>query len=77
MRSTFDTDVASGKSRVKQGYTTSGPVSSWDVKNVLPGPEAPKCNIWAIGGSCTPGQIEALANGTAEVVDFNVVSPAE
>lgn len=75
MRTIFGTDVATGKRRANHNYTTSGPVSSWDVKNVLPEPEAPKCNVWAISAACTEGQIEALRNGTAVVRDYNVISP--
>lgn len=78
-RAVFSKDLATGRQStlgVFNDYSTSGPSSSFGIKNVLPAPPAFECNLFAVSTSCTAEQYEALANGTAEIVDFDVVKPS-
>ena len=81
-RAIFNTDLATGTISTRgpgghPDYATSGPESSFGIKNVLPVPPPPwACNLVDVVGTCTLEQYEALVNGTAEVVNFNVVKPA-
>jgi carboxypeptidase D len=74
-RSMLSLDVATGK-RTTSGpfnkYSSQGPLSSFGWKNKLPTPPPVDCNLYYISESCTVDQYAALANGTADVVDFNV-----
>lgn len=72
----FSKDVATGTQTVSSNYSTSGPSSSFGVKDKLPPPPPFNCNLYNVIGSCTIQQYEALQNGTAKVVDFNIVRPA-
>ena len=76
MRSMFGTDIATGEEKA-EGYQSQGPMSVRDVKNVLPPSPPVRCNVWEIPTSCTPNQVAALMNGSAEVVDSIVIDPAE
>ena len=77
-RATFNLDVATGKVRTTpgSGYSSTGPSSSFGIKNILPPPPAPECSIWDVVGSCSTDQTEALMNRTAVIEDFIVVQPA-
>ncbi|KAL1597741.1 hypothetical protein SLS60_008227 [Paraconiothyrium brasiliense] len=66
-------DVATGKIGLGDApYSSEGPVSSFEIKNVLPTPLENECYTWAVTDTCTAGQIAALANGTAVVRDYIV-----
>ncbi|KAI9727225.1 MAG: hypothetical protein M1834_008485 [Cirrosporium novae-zelandiae] len=79
MRAMFDTDIATGSistvSNADFKYQTSGPSSSWSIKNKLPEMPAIECNIWGLRYTCTDNQIEAVINGTAVVKDYIVLEP--
>ena len=73
-------DVATGKHRVDENYSTQGPA---DVSHIGVGPPTPpqepvECYVdyAPFSDRCSPEQIAALADGTAVVVDRVVVSPA-
>ena len=75
-RAMTNKDVASGKIDVRdKDVTTSGPGSSFNIRDTLP--EAPRvnCNIYDILSSCTNEQYEALLNGTAVIENFTVICP--
>ncbi|KAK5111187.1 hypothetical protein LTR85_012236 [Meristemomyces frigidus] len=76
----FDKDVATGRLSTKppfSNYTTHGPSSSFHIKNKLPSPPpAAACYLYYVGPTCTEDQYRALVNGTAEIVDFSIVTPA-
>ncbi|KAF2106173.1 Alpha/Beta hydrolase protein [Lophiotrema nucula] len=70
----FDKDVATGEVSGKN-YTSTGPTSSFGIKNVLPEGVGSECYTWAAPITCREEQIGALVNGTAEVEDFIVRKP--
>ena len=73
MRALSSVDIASGKtSTANSVYTTTGPSSTWAIKNQVPSSPAPVCYIWS-PSSCTDEQTTALQNGTAIVQDYVVV----
>ncbi|KAF2101322.1 putative carboxypeptidase S1 [Rhizodiscina lignyota] len=77
-RAMFRHDIATG-TRGKYGashYQSKGPASSWSIKNVLPPPPPPKCDLWAMSVTCTDDQIIAIENGTAIFDGVIVTSPA-
>lgn len=66
----FNTDVATGKlptSGAFNNYSTSGPSSSFSIKNKLPPSPPVDCNLWLVPSTCTMDQLYALGNGTAEI----------
>lgn len=58
-------------------YSTSGLESTWHIKNIPPAQAPEWCNPnWApLSFLCTDPQIQALADGTAVVLDGVVVEP--
>lgn len=78
-RAIFSQSLATGSQSdcgTMNDCTTSGPSSSFQIKNKLPPVPPFNCEWWSIAGTCTIEQYEALANNTAEVVDFNIIKPA-
>lgn len=76
-RSMFGKDVATGKVTVDSDYSSEGPLSSWATKNDVPDvTDANQCYILEPTDTCTDEQLMALADGSAEVKDFVVQSPA-
>ncbi|KAK5130957.1 hypothetical protein LTR08_001513 [Meristemomyces frigidus] len=77
-RAISDKDVATGElpTNGPGNYSTEGPQSSFHIKNELPEPPPISCYLWYVEQSCSVDQSLALANGTAEIVDFTVVEPA-
>lgn len=79
-RAMFNVDIATGKlptSGASNNYTTTGPLSSFSIKNKLPPSPPVDCNIWNLAPTCTLNQYYALGNGTAEIdAGGNVVKPA-
>ncbi|KAK5129276.1 hypothetical protein LTR08_003632 [Meristemomyces frigidus] len=57
-------------------YSTKGPASSFHIKNKLPAALPAACYLYSVASTCTVDQYLALLNGTAEIVDFSVVTPA-
>lgn len=76
--SVWSTDVATGKRKIRSNgtYGTRGASSAWGHFEMLPEVPEPVCDIWDVGTSCSEGQVEALVEGTAVIVDDVVVSPA-
>jgi len=74
----FDKDVATGSTdtsgNASQEYSSTGPQSSFGIKNLLP--EGPKneCYLWDAVVTCTEEEVVALRDGTAVVKDFILVS---
>ncbi|KXS97328.1 hypothetical protein AC578_10712 [Pseudocercospora eumusae] len=78
-RTMLNLDVATGKQSTMVGeYSTTGPASSFGIKNSLP-ESAPvgDCNLYSVASTCTLEQVLALEDGTAEVEEgsFRVVKP--
>ncbi|KAJ7347264.1 Alpha/Beta hydrolase protein [Mycena albidolilacea] len=74
-RAMFNTDVATGRiaTGAAANYTTTGPSSSFDIKNAVPPPPLPLCYTWDVFETCTDAQKLLLDNGSAVVRDFIVV----
>ena len=69
-------DVATGGLALTNcaNYSTTGPASSFAIKNKLPPPpQEAACYLWDIRETCTPDKKALLADGTAIVEDFVVV----
>ncbi|KAM0425682.1 hypothetical protein ACHAPT_008929 [Fusarium lateritium] len=74
----FRSDVATGKIELAKthGYASKGNASVRDVKNRLPKLIENVCYVLNPGDTCTPEQLRALEEGTAESEDWVVVKPA-
>ena len=80
MRTIQDQDIATGTISLGTGcdghkYTTTGPSSILDVKNVVPASLPIQCYLWQLSTTCTANQVEAVVNGTAVVKDYIVIEP--
>jgi hypothetical protein len=73
----FDKDVATGSvatnGNASYGYSSTGPESSFGIKNVLPTSPKNECYLWDVVVTCTEEEVSALRNGTAKVKDFILV----
>lgn len=74
-RATFGKDLATGK-KSSDGYSSVGPLDSFSIRHKLPPPPPVVCNLYAVFGSCTLQQYEALVKRIAKIVDWIVVKPA-
>jgi len=76
-RAIFGRDIATGDVAISANtnYSTTGPSSSFGVKNVTPPSPPSVCWLYQAAGSCTEEQQEALRNGTAVVKDYVIVWP--
>jgi hypothetical protein len=74
-RAMFNTDVATGRipTDAAANYTTTGPSSSFGIKNAVPSLPLPLCYTWDVMETCTDAQKLLLQNGSAVVQDFIVV----
>ncbi|KAH8728155.1 Alpha/Beta hydrolase protein [Phaeosphaeriaceae sp. PMI808] len=72
----FDKDVATGSltTNGNSSYSSTGPASSFGIKNELPPSPKSECYAWDATNTCTLAERLALANGTAVVKDFILVS---
>lgn len=72
----FDKDVARGNVTTggSVSYSSEGPTSSFGIKGVLPPSPRNECYLWNAVSSCTDEELKALANGSAVVKDFLLVS---
>lgn len=68
-------DVGTGETAADDAYSSEGPDTVFDVRHELPESRELVCYLYDVGLTCAPNQIEALAEGTAVVVDFAVVEP--
>ena len=77
-RSLNNLDVPNGNTSLlgNSDFSTNGPESSFQIKNVVPASPAPACYIWALSGTCTNDQQNAIVNGTAVVKNFLYVGQA-
>jgi hypothetical protein len=70
----FDKDVATGSidtsANASKGYSSTGPPSSFGIKNVLPVELKNQCYLWNALVTCTEEELAALMNGTAVIKDF-------
>jgi hypothetical protein len=71
----FDRDIATGGIDTLDGsYSSTGPESSFGIKNKLPPSPKSQCYVWDAVNTCTADELKALADGTAIVKDFILVS---
>ncbi|KAF2870669.1 Alpha/Beta hydrolase protein [Massariosphaeria phaeospora] len=72
----FDKDVATGSicTAGNSSYSSTGPQSSFGIKNQLPASPRNECYVWSEGITCTEMELLALADGSAVVRDFIVES---
>ena len=72
MRAMFNRDIATGTIDLSDNLTTTGPSSTWHIRNdVLPAPK-PICYI-LMPNSCTDDQLATLKNNTAIIKNYVVV----
>lgn len=71
-RATFGKDITTGLFTVDDEYTTSGPSSVFNIKNVIPEWPESKCYILATH-TCTAEQYAQVLNNTVRVKNFIVV----
>ncbi|KAF2215553.1 hypothetical protein CERZMDRAFT_93960 [Cercospora zeae-maydis SCOH1-5] len=74
-RSLLGFDVATGKRRTYDRYSTAGPKNSWHIRETLPEPPAFECSIFAVAESCTTEQYLALEDGSALIENGVVELP--
>lgn len=72
----FNKDVATGILDLKQNtsYSTSGPASSFHIKNELLLSPKNECYLWDAPLSCTDEQLLSIKNGTAVLKDYILVT---
>ncbi|KAI8653885.1 hypothetical protein LRP88_00374 [Fusarium phalaenopsidis] len=77
-RAMLRSDVATGEIKLAKtpNYASKGKASVRDVKNKLPELIENICYVLQPGDTCTPEQVKALKEGTAETEDWVVVKPA-
>jgi hypothetical protein len=75
MRALTNKDIATGRVSTtdNKDYSTTGPSSTWQIKNEVPDSPVPTCYVRAFASSCTPEQQKAVLNGTALVKDWVVI----
>jgi hypothetical protein len=71
----FNKDIATGRIDIagNSSYSSTGPESSFGIKNVLPPSPQNECYVWDIN-TCSPEERSALAAGTAVVKNFILTS---
>jgi hypothetical protein len=72
----FDSDVATGSVDVAKNtsYSSTGPESSFGIKNVLPPSLESECYLWDVVNTCTEEEVLALKSGNITVKDYFLVS---
>lgn len=76
-RSMFGKDVATGKIQSDSDYSSEGPASALGYRNNVPEvTDENQCYTYDPTDSCTDEQLQALADGSAEIQDFVVTCPA-
>ena len=68
-------DIPTGNISLSSNTTfqTSGPSSSFQIKNAVPSRPEPVCYVLEIDNTCTEDQTNSLLNGTALVHDYIVI----
>ena len=72
-RAMFNRDVATGSVQLSDNYSTSGPQSVRNIKNVAPKNPATVCYVLDLQDSCTDEQIQSVLDGSAVVKNYIVV----
>jgi hypothetical protein len=74
-RAMFHKDIATGDIAISESanYSTTGPSSSFQIKNAMPDNPPNICYTYMATTTCTTAQLARLQNGTAVVEDFVVV----
>lgn len=75
-RATFGLDIAEGLVQTTDDFATTGPKSTWDVKNAIPEQPVSRCNVLKLD-SCSPDLLEKVKQGKVVVKDFFVVGVIE
>lgn len=76
-RSMFGKDVATGRIPSNANYSSAGPASALETKNNVPEvTDENQCYTYDPTDSCTDEQLQALADGSAEIQNFVVTCPA-
>lgn len=73
MRAMFDKDIASGTIPLWNNYSTSGPSSTWHIKNTVPDPPEPECYILNPEWTCTDEVYATVKDNTALIKDYIVI----
>lgn len=74
-RAMFNKDIATGQVdvSVNPDYSTTGPSTTFQIKNQAPATQpAPLCYIWQ-PSTCTDEQYAAIENGTALIEDYVLI----
>src|SRR4051812_34431279 len=71
----LDKDVGTGSIDLNQNasYSSSGPVSSFGIKNELPSSPKNECYLWDAIITCTEEELLLLASGAAVMKDYMIV----
>ncbi|KAJ5087807.1 hypothetical protein N7456_011423, partial [Penicillium angulare] len=74
-RALFNRDLATGKINTARNssYSTSGPQSTWHIKNEILATPEPVCYILSLESTCSEDQIASVLNNTAVIKDYIVV----
>ncbi len=74
-RAIFGNDIATGNisTNSNQTYSSQGPSSSFQFKNVAPESPKAQCYILNLPGTCTADQQDSVLNGSALVHDYIVI----
>ena len=74
-RAMHNVDIATGNISLVENttYKTTGPSSSFEIKNKVPPFPEPTCYVLEILATCTDDQFESLLDGTAVVHDYIVI----
>ena len=67
------TDISNGEKAVTPNYSTTGPKSSFQIKNKMPVDPKKLCYTYSVLTTCTVQQIGQLAAGTAVVKNWVVL----
>lgn len=75
MRAMTNRAIATGNQSTTDNhtYSTTGPSSTWQIKNEVPDSPAPTCYVRALLATCTDDQIVAVLGETALVRDWIVI----
>ena len=78
-RAVFGKDIATGTFDMSGGayYTTAGPATTFQVKNVDPGSPSPQCYVWDMPNTCTDEQMESVLNGSGLVHNYILIDATQ
>ncbi|KAI9781133.1 MAG: hypothetical protein M1835_004356 [Candelina submexicana] len=76
MRAMFGLDIATGNTPTTanpSNYSSTGPKSSFQIKNEVPESPPSQCYILSLQNTCTEDQVNAVVNGTALIHDYILI----